>query len=235
MPDFLKGAEIGGRHSGVLQRVNRLATRTSEGCPCACDYCSVPRIEGKFVEMATFRPGPVVCDNNLLAASMPHLERVAEMLRGFGWADLQGIDSGFVTPEKIALMETAGRPIYRMSVDTAQDKAKWERAFEIMRGEGVAKHRIRTYALIGFRTDPAEAWERCEWVEAHVGTIVSPMWYHPPDAMVRDEITKDQEELGWSKKDQKRIMDYYYQHRGSVLREREPEPPPRIYSPRLRR
>ena len=51
MPDYLAGLEhitIGRHMPGVLQRVNPLATRTTEGCTRSCGFCGVGtgRIEG---------------------------------------------------------------------------------------------------------------------------------------------------------------------------------------------
>jgi len=55
-------------------------TITTRGCPNNCSFCLVPKREGKFREL-TIKPGFVINDNNILAASRAHFEGVCEMLR----------------------------------------------------------------------------------------------------------------------------------------------------------
>jgi hypothetical protein len=216
MPEYLKGAEIGNDRRGVLQRINPLATRTTEGCPNRCAFCAVPSIEGSFREMNVFPPGPIVCDNNLLASSHRHLERVVSMLKGYGWADFnQGLDASLVTQEIADLISTIGKPIIRMALDSQGEKDVWERAYRYWRNAKVPKNRIRSYVLIGFNSGPEEAWERCKWVEAH-GAKELPMWFHPLDAMEENVVTGKQLDLGWTDYERRRIMGWFYRHRMAV-------------------
>jgi hypothetical protein len=53
---------------------------TSRGCPRSCVWCMVPRREGALVELEVTE-GYHVQDNNLLACSRAHQERVYSMLR----------------------------------------------------------------------------------------------------------------------------------------------------------
>lgn len=217
MPDYLKGAEIGHESPGVLQRINPLATRTTTGCPSVCKFCAVPIIEGHFRLLDTYPGGPIICDNNILGAPITHIERVVGMVRSFGWADFnQGLDASLVTQEIADLIATIGKPIIRMALDSQGEKDVWERAYGFWRKAGIAKNRIRSYVLIGFDSEPEEGWDRCEWVEGH-GVKALPMWFHELYAMQKDEVTQKQRALGWSKREQDRIMDYYYQHRGEKL------------------
>ena len=55
-------------------------TITSRGCPRRCPWCFVPKREGTIRELE-LKPGWIVQDNNLLATSHMHQERVFEMLR----------------------------------------------------------------------------------------------------------------------------------------------------------
>ncbi len=214
MPDYLKGAEIGHESAGVLQRINPLATRTTAGCPSKCPFCAVPTIEGNFAELDSFPSGPVLCDNNLLASSDAHIDRVVSMLRPYGWADFnQGLDASLVTMPIAYAIASIGKPIIRMALDSQGEKDSWERAYECWRRVGTPKNRIRSYVLIGFNSDPADAWERCEWIESH-GVLALPMWFHELNAMEKDGVTEKQRLLGWTKQDQDQIMDWYYQHRG---------------------
>lgn len=55
-------------------------TITSRGCTKSCEWCLVPRREGWIRELPIM-PGWNLIDNNLLASSIDHVERVFEMLR----------------------------------------------------------------------------------------------------------------------------------------------------------
>lgn len=219
MPEYLKGAEIGHEDPNVLKRINPLATRTTKGCPSKCGFCGIGKglIErGGFRELRDYSPGPVLCDNNLLAASFNHLERVVLMLRSFGWADFnQGLDASLVTQETADLIATIGKPIIRMALDSQGEKDVWERAYECWRKAGTAKNRIRSYVLIGFNSDPTDAWERCWWVEKH-GALALPMWFHSLDSLEENIVTDEQIDLGWSDYERRRIMQWFYQHKKAV-------------------
>jgi hypothetical protein len=216
MPDYLKGAEVGHESDGVLQRINPLATRTTTGCPSKCKFCAVPIIEGCFTELDTFPIGPILCDNNILASSGRHLERVVSMARQFGWADFnQGLDAALVTQDIAYLIATIGKPIIRMALDSQGEKGVWERAWECWRKAKIPKNRIRSYVLIGFNSGVEDAWERCEWVQKH-GALALPMWFHRLDALKENTVTEDQELLGWSDYERRRIMQWYYQHKKAV-------------------
>ena len=52
---------------------------TSRGCPKKCDWCFVPKREGKLRELPIKR-GYIITDNNILACSKNHLESVFNML-----------------------------------------------------------------------------------------------------------------------------------------------------------
>lgn len=217
MPDYLKGAEIGYDEPGVLRRINPMATRTTRGCPNRCGFCAVPTIEGCFKELEQFEPGPVVCDNNLLASSTGHIQRVCGMLRAFGWADFnQGLDASLVTQEIADLIASIGKPIIRMALDSQGEKEVWGRAYERWRKAGIAKNRIRSYVLIGFNSGPEDAWERCLWVEER-GALPLPMWFHPLDAMEENKVTEEQTRHGWTDYERRRIMQWFYQHKRAVV------------------
>jgi len=166
--------------------------------------------------LETYPPGPIICDNNLLAASFPHIERLVVMLQSFGWADFnQGLDASLVTQEIADLIASIGKPIIRMALDSQGEKDVWERAWGYWRKAGIAKNRIRSYVLIGFDSGPEEGWDRCKWVEAH-GVKPLPMWFHTLDAMKENIVTKEQKEHGWTDYERRRMMQWFYQHKKAV-------------------
>ncbi len=221
MPNFLNGmdwVEIGHECPNVLERINPRATRTTLGCTRRCRFCAIGegRIDGEFTELADWPDKPVLCDNNLLAASDRHVERVLARLIDLGEADFnQGLDARLLTDDHAAMIARIKAPIVRLAMDHMGMADEWDGAFDRLRSAGIAKKKIRSYCLVGFKTDPTEAWQRCEWVERH-GVKAYPMWFHPLDALEYNAVTDEQQALGWSKEAQAHIMGYYYQHRGQV-------------------
>ena len=95
-PGFLSEvAEVNGATPAVLERHNPNATRTSTGCIRNCPFCVVPRIEGALVELKHWDPQPMVCDNNLLACSRAHFDRVIDKLKPVKQVDF---NQGFRCP-----------------------------------------------------------------------------------------------------------------------------------------
>lgn len=216
MPGYLKGCEIGTDHPGAMKRINPMATKTTTGCTHKCGFCAVPTIEGKFRENPDFLPGPIVCDNNLLAASPPHIERVIGMLRTFGWADFnQGLDAYRLDQDVATLLASIGRPMIRLASDHSTDWCAIDQAYCALRRAKLPKSLIRVYVLSGFDTDPADAWYRCRIVERY-GIKPLPMWFHGLQAMTENVVTDEQKELGWTDYERRRLMQWYYQHKKAV-------------------
>ena len=61
---FLGVADINGSVP-ALYRHNPNATFTSRGCIRECEFCAVPKIEGRLVELKDWDVKPIVCDNLL--------------------------------------------------------------------------------------------------------------------------------------------------------------------------
>lgn len=224
MPQVLFGlnAEIGGDYPGVLQRWNPLATRTSIGCIRMCKFCSVPNVEGaqalaKFgkrqVELEDWPDLPVTADNNLLANSIAHFDRVCDRLERWGWCDFnQGTDARLVTEHHAQRIARIKRPTVRLALDSMSYVDAWDRALDKLLSAGVAKRNIRCYCLMAFGTSPDECWKVCEYVEGH-GIKPLPMWFHELDALERNIVTPRQAELGWNDYERRRLMQWFYQHK----------------------
>lgn len=224
LPGFFDGLDYvteGHDCPGVLQRINPMATRTTLGCVRRCKFCAIGsgRIEGEYRELDDWPNLPVLCDNNLLAASKSHFDRVMDgLLAVHGWCDFnQGIDSRLLTDHHANRMAElpGGETRIRLALDHMDCRDQWAAAFDRLCEAGVAKRRIKSYCLIGFDTGPKECWQRCEWVEGH-GIQVFPMWFHGLAQMERNMVTEDQKRLGWTDRLRVEIMTYYYKHRGSV-------------------
>ena len=125
--------------------------------------------------------------------------------------------------DRLARLE---RPVIRLALDSMAQSEAWSRAFDRLRSAGIAKVRIYTYALVGFRASPAKAWERCEWIESH-GCKVFPMWFHDLDTLERNAVTDKQKALVWTDNERIGLMQWYYYHRVTPrLRRAGYVPPP---------
>ena len=215
--DDLEYVKVGHDCPGILQRINPLATRTTTGCTRKCKFCGIGKgkIEGGgFIELQEWPDLPVICDNNILAASQPHFDKVIERLKVHGWADFnQGLDPRLLTEYHASRIAEIGKPIARLALDHMGEANTWENAFVNLRRSKIALARITSYCLIGFNSGPEEAWKRCEWIDEH-GILAYPMWYHSLEALEHNAITPEQRALGWDENEYRAIMGYYYKHRG---------------------
>ena len=202
----------------ILQKINPMATRTTIGCPRSCGHCAVPKIEGKFRELKDWPNLPILCDSNLTYTSEGHFEKVMDrLLAKWDWVDFnQGLDHHYLKEHHTdRIGEIKSRAIARLSLDHSREKESWEQAYHQLRYAGVTKKNIRTYVLIGYDSDPADAWDRCDYIE-RFKIHPYPMWYHALDQLEYNIVTKDQEALGWDDYERRRIMQWFYHHKEAV-------------------
>lgn len=216
----LSNVRVGDYYPGVLQKINPRATRTTVGCLRYCKFCGVRRIEGEFRELADWPDLPVICDNNLLAASDRHFDRVIERLQGHWSVEFSfGLDARLMTKpraKQIAGLKLKKRGV-RLALDHASYAIKWLAAVNMLLEAGVAKRNLASFILCGFATGPVEAWSRCEFVEKH-GVRALPVWFHPLDAFRKNAVTRVQASLGWDDYERRRIMQWFYQHKEAAKR-----------------
>lgn len=227
MPMFLvgSGAELGGEYPGVLQKFNPLATRTSVGCIRSCTFCSVPIIEGlpvlqktgkRQAELQDWPDLPVIADNNLIANSLIHFDKVCDRLEKHEWCDFnQGTDARLVTQHHAERIARLKRPVVRLALDSMSYVDSWNTALETLLRAGVKKRNIRTYALMAFGTSVEESWEVCKHIESQ-GIMVLPQWFHELDALEHNIVTEKQAALGWNDYERRRLMQWFYQHKKAV-------------------
>lgn len=124
-------------------------TFTSRGCPKNCPWCLVPRREGKLHEI-NISPGSIIQDNNLLACSRGHIERVFEMLRQQkrGIVFSGGLDIDYLAPWHVELFKSIKVKELWVACDCEKDLKRLDKAADLLADFGIEKKRC--YVLVGF-------------------------------------------------------------------------------------
>ncbi len=181
---------------------NPSATFTTRGCPNKCAFCAVPQLEGDLVELRDFRPAPVICDNNLLAASRKHIEHVVDSVKIFPIVDFnQGLDASLFTPAMADLLGRLNCKV-RFAFDAWGQESRVKDAIDLCRSRTTDD--IGVYCLIGYKDDPVSAKARLELVRSW-GVLPNPMRYQPLDAKKKNDYVAE----GWTEKELAVMMRYY--------------------------
>lgn len=168
----------------TLAMHNPMATFTTRGCPNRCGFCAVPKIEGDFREIPDWRPAPIVCDNNLLAATKVHFKRVIDALVRFPEVDFnQGLEARRFTSWHAGQIARLKRPMVRFAFDHVKAESKLADAIQTAREGGLREFHV--YVLIGYRDSPEDARYRLEKVREW-GIRPNPMRYQPLDAVEKN-------------------------------------------------
>ncbi len=166
MPEYVREHIIDGEcHvvTGLDERFEHvrgefLATFTSRGCPRACEFCLVNRLEGRrMIEYDDFNipvgENPYVCDNNLLSTSWEHQCRVVDRLRPVRNLD---INSGFddrifiKKPNKYwELYHQLNIEAWRFAYDSPEQYEPIKFIAKWLNERGVNYRRIIVFCLIG--------------------------------------------------------------------------------------
>lgn len=210
-PDYLADvAEVGGDVKALLHH-NPDATCTSRGCPNKCPFCIVPRIEGDLQELEDWDVKPIVCDNNLLACSRKHFDKVIDALKPLSGIDFnQGLDARLLTQHHAQRLAELDMPYARLAWDDTRLEKQFMRGFERLRKVGIP---VRVYVLIGYQDTPEDALYRLEAVR-RLHAWPNPMRYQPLDANQRNSYVAP----NWTNRQLIRYMRYWsnLRHLGSI-------------------
>jgi hypothetical protein len=203
-------------YPGILQKINSKATRTTIGCPNRCSFCGVSKIEPEYIELEKWPDRPIIMDNNILACSNKHFEKVCDRLEKYDYCDFnQGIDIRLLNEFHIERFKKINNLIIRLALDNENLMDIWENAFQLLRKNKIKKHNIFSYCLIGFNDNPEKAWKKCKFIEKH-GVHVLPMWFHELDTLKLNVVTDQQLKRGWNDFERRKIMQWYYHHKKAV-------------------
>ncbi len=187
----------------TLSMHNPCATFTTRGCPNRCVFCAVPKIEGEFRQLLAWKPAPLVCDNNLLAASRTHFERVIESLLPFPACDFnQGLDARRFTGWHADQIARLKHPKVRFALDHANATGSVTDAIATARAAGLRHFGV--YVLVGFTDTPDDALARLEYVRS-LNIWPTPMRYQPLDATEKNAYVAP----AWTDYELRRMTRYY--------------------------
>lgn len=164
---------------------------TTRGCIRKCDFCAVPRLEGKpFQIRNSGRFGHLVhpdhkrvifWDNNILGEA--HWPDVFAELRELDVeADFnQGLDARLITEEVALELKNLRVPSIRLAYDFVQMRNSMDRAIRNLRRAGLNGHRmghVNCYVLFNHRDTPDDLFTRVRDLLAW-GVAAYPMRYQP--------------------------------------------------------
>jgi len=159
---YIAPTEIGGPATGMMGGdfqsglyIKPGYTITSRGCPNKCWFCSVWRREGNIRELPIV-PGNNILDDNLLACSDNHINRVFDMLEQQpGAKELTGgLEAArFEAWHLERIMSVHGMKQVFFAYDSPDDLAPLKRVSEMIRDIQGRSRLFRCYVLCGYERD----------------------------------------------------------------------------------
>lgn len=181
-------------------------TFTQRGCPHRCAFCGVKKVEPVALEYDDFPMAPMIGDNNILATSWEHQELVVNRFVNYGREiDINsGFDVRFFQEEHFKLFSRLRLKYWRFAWDTMEVEEDVRRVAAMMRANGLDRHRVTFYCLIGF---PGQTVEECLY---RLNTLIGlgmnpyPMRFWPLNSLDRKYVAP-----GWTENLLQRMTAYY--------------------------
>lgn len=156
-------------------------TFTSRGCPNKCWFCSVWKRDGNIRELETIHPGNIIQDDNFLATSIKHQQKVFKMLETQKQIQFAGgLDPKFFGKWQCEKLSKLSINQLFFAYDTPDDFEPLLYASKLLIKHGFNRHKLRCYALIGYPKDTLDA------AETRMFEMVS-MGFYPMAMLYRDE------------------------------------------------
>lgn len=206
IPEILAGvAELGGDVPALVHH-NPEATFTTRGCIRRCKFCAVPITEGHFKELKHWERKPIVCDNNILASSNRHFDKVIDSLKTIQGIDFnQGLDCRLLTIYHADRLAELDLSMVRLAWDYIGEESNVRWAIDKLKRVGIPKSKIRCYVLVGYNDTPADALYRCETLKSWGIGKPNAMHYQPLDCLVKNSFVAP----GWTKQELARFCSYW--------------------------
>ena len=170
---------------------------TSRGCNNRCWFCSVPKREGGLRELPV-TGGWIVTDDNLLACSPQHIEKVFEMLKRQPKRPqfAGGLESRLLTAGMAKRLKALNPDSLYFAYDMAEEYEPLVQAGKLLVDAGftTASHYLRCYVLIGYPKDTFEAAEKRLTDTIRAGFMPMAMLYRDNSGMNPKEWKRFQEE-----------------------------------------
>jgi hypothetical protein len=150
-PVIIGGPAYGDRGNGFIagRYLKKGITITSRGCPNHCSFCHVPKREGDIRELPIVE-GHIIQDNNFLACSRSHREKVYEMLRSQkGIAFKGGLETKRLTIWDIEQIRSLKVKELWIACDTRGALSTTIDAIKRLLKAGFTQNHIRCFVLIG--------------------------------------------------------------------------------------
>lgn len=172
-------------------------TITSRGCPNNCWFCAVPGREGGLHELE-IKDGWNILDDNFLACSDDHINKVFEMLKR---QDRQpeftgGLEAKILKPWHVKKLHDVKTKRMYFAYDTPDDYEPLVYAGRMLLDAGfkVSSHTACCYVLIGYKGDNFEKAEKRLTDTIKAGFMPYAMLYKDKDGIVDETWSRYQRE-----------------------------------------
>lgn len=174
-------------HKGLDSRFDRqpglyFYAFTHRGCPKSCPNCAVPILEPEFFEYQDFDVANVIGDNNILACSRDHQEKVIEKILSsrMEWVDFNsGFDVDLFQSDHFDLYSRVPIKTWRFAFDHLSQESNLRRCISMLRDAKIRRrHAITVYCLVNYKDTPEEAEYRARVIH-ELGALPFIMIYRP--------------------------------------------------------